>query len=747
MTLRLLVCWLGLTLPTVSPAANAPAGLLCDLLAHPEETVVTNSAPQFGWIYHPSFRNDSQIGYHIIVASSQTLADAGAGDVWDSGWVSNSVSINVPYDGAPLAIGADYFWRVQTADHAGQASLFSPVQHFVTGSATNVFAGRPPLRFVAARPVLLTNTGPGRWFADFGQDAFGYATVHAEGAFGPIAVQARLGEMANGLAVNTSPPAGSSVRYAKTAFHLLSGNRTYSVRPPALSYPSGAVQPPPSYGAVMPFRYFDLADFPGTLKLTDVVQWRLVSAFNSNAASFTSSSAALDQVWKLCRNSMQVLTFDGVYVDGDRERKPYEADAYIQQLSSYAMDREFTLPRHSLEYLLEHPTWPTEWKFHTLFMAWADYLQTGDTNLLHRHYPDLQSAAFTRAPGSGGLMTGFPRFPQTTNSDVVDWPPGDRDGFVIGEGGYLNWTNSVNNAFYYRGQRLLADIAAVLGRTNDAATYTANADQAYRAYNATFWNHAAQCYADGVGTTHASAHANFFPLAFGLVPANRQVAVLSFLHARIAAHGGMPCSVYGAQYLLEALFSAGDADTALGLMTTNGPRGWLNMLALGSTLTTEAWNFTDKPNMDWNHAWGAAPGNLIARHVLGLRPLTAGFGQVLIQPQLGRTLTCAQGVVPTIRGPVSISASNAPGKFELLLDLPGNVTATVLLPAFGTTNSVAWVDGRMLPGALSNHWLMITNLGAGQHALRLHPNNAPSPAIRYANRSATNGPNALPELP
>jgi hypothetical protein len=233
MTLRLLVGWLGLTVSTALPAANAPSGLLCDLLEHPEETVLTNTAPRFGWIYHPSFRNDSQAGYRIIVASSQTRAVAGAGDVWDSGWVSNSVSINVPYGGAPLAVGADLFWRVRTTDSAGQLSPFSAVQHFITGSASNVFAGRYPLRFVAAVPVLLTNTGPGRWFADFGQDAFGYATVHADGTFSPTTVQACFGEMSNGLAVNPSPPAGSTVRYAKTTFNLLSGNRIYPVRPPA----------------------------------------------------------------------------------------------------------------------------------------------------------------------------------------------------------------------------------------------------------------------------------------------------------------------------------------------------------------------------------------------------------------------------------------------------------------------------------------------------------------------------------
>jgi hypothetical protein len=497
----------------------------------------------------------------------------------------------------------------------------------------------------------------------------------------------------------------------------------------------------------MPFRYLELTNFPGALTPTDVVQMRLLSEFNTNAANFTSSSPALDRVWNLCRNSMQVLTFDGVYVDGDRERKPYESDAYIHQLSSYAVDREFTLPRHSIEYLLQNPTWPTEWKFHDIFMAWADYLQTGDTNLLDRNYTKLQADSFTWAATGGGLMRGFPDFPQTTNSDVVDWPRGDRDGFIISNHGYLNWTNSVNNAFYYRVLQLMAHIAAALGRTNDAAAYGVKAGQVYTTYNSAFWDNASRCYVDGVGVNHASAHANFFPLAFGLVPADKQAAVVSFLHSRIATHGGMPCSVYGAQYLLEALFRADDADTALGLMATNGPCSWLNMIALGATITTEAWNFADKGNLDWNHAWGAAPGNIIARFVLGLRPITPGFGQILIQPQLGNTLNYAHGVVPTIRGPVSISVSNEPGNFQLSLNIPGNITATVMLPAFGAINPVATVDGERVGGALSNNWLILTNVGSGEHAISLNRRDVPaSPEIfseQPVGLTATNTANSV----
>ena len=51
----------------------------------------------------------------------------------------------------------------------------------------------------------------------------------------------------------------------------------------------------------------------------------------------------------------------GLYIDGDRERIPYEADALINQLSHYALDTEYSLARNTFEHLMLHPTWPTEW--------------------------------------------------------------------------------------------------------------------------------------------------------------------------------------------------------------------------------------------------------------------------------------------------------------------------------------------------------------------------------------------------
>lgn len=711
-------------LPTASITAGpVPSGLLCQLLAHPEETTITDPAPKFGWIYEPAFPGDIQRGYRILVATAPGLISQQKPDAWDSGMVTNAASINVRYGGAPLHPGTDYFWRVQTLDSKNRRSAFSAMQHFRTegefadpannggiiyGASTNAWANRYPLQFVPASPVLIRSTGPGRWFIDFGQDAFGYVTLNLANTANGQTVVARFGERTNGMAVDTAPP--GSVRYGETSFTVTNREELFAVRPPDIS--GRGVDIRPVAGVVMPFRYFELTNWPGLLPAADVTQQRLQYQFNDDAALFSSSSPELNRVWELCRYSIKATSFAGVYVDGDRERKPYEADAYINQLGQYALDREFTLARYTQEYLLAHPTWPTEWKFHSIFMAWADYLETGDSDLLARHYDALVKKLFLDRARADGLMQGFPNGPQTFNSDIVDWPAAERDGFIITG----NHCNSVNNAFYYRSLRIMADAAALLGHTNDATEFTRRADQIYSAYNQTFWDVQTQTYRDGDGINHASAHANFFPLAFGLVPAANQPAVLKFLHSR-----DMAPSVYGAQYLLEALFECGDADYALGLMTTNGPRGWLNMLNVGSTITTEAWDFKYKPNMDWNHAWGAAPANIISRYVLGLRPVEAGYGRVLIQPQLGRTLDWVDGTVPTIRGPVLIRAENPGQGSRLSVTIPGNMTAKVMLPVGGIATPVGTIDGKPQKVMVANGWATFPDVGSGSHVFEVAP--------------------------
>ena len=115
------------------------------------------------------------------------------------------------------------------------------------------------------------------------------------------------------------------------------------------------------------------------------------SDWDDRAAAFQCSDEMLNRIWELCRYSIKATTFAGVYVDGDRERISYEADAYLTQLSRYYTDGDVQMARDTFDRLMAHPTWPTEWAAHMIFMAHADWMQTGDARWLASRYSALKA--------------------------------------------------------------------------------------------------------------------------------------------------------------------------------------------------------------------------------------------------------------------------------------------------------------------------------------------------------------------
>src|SRR5690606_20983377 len=115
---------------------------------------------------------------------------------------------------------------------------------------------------------------------------------------------------------------------------------------------------------------------------------------------------------------------------------------------------------------------------------------------------------------------------------------------------------------------------------------------------------------------------------------------------------------------------------ALELLTSQDTRSWFNMIRSGSTITLEAWDQQFKPNLDWNHAWGAAPANLIPRYLVGVRPLEPGFKKVVVQPRPGN-LESFTAKVPTPRGAVQVRYSRKEGGIGLDVEVPGNSTGRI----------------------------------------------------------------------
>src|SRR5690606_28846065 len=127
------------------------------------------------------------------------------------------------------------------------------------------------------------------------------------------------------------------------------------------------------------------------------------------------------------------------------------ADAYINQLGHYSVDKEYTMARRSHEYLLHHATWPTEWILQSVLMAYNDYLYTGDIRSVQQHYDDLKAKLLLPLREGNGLISTRKgkQTPQLMEAvhyrgdslrDIVDWPHtggfgmvgnGETDGFVF----------------------------------------------------------------------------------------------------------------------------------------------------------------------------------------------------------------------------------------------------------------------------------------------------------------------------
>ncbi|MBP6963580.1 MAG: family 78 glycoside hydrolase catalytic domain [Armatimonadetes bacterium] len=86
--------------------------------------------PRVAWHFVQEGRACRQTAYEIQVA--ETPSALGKSNVWSSGRVSSSESVNVPLQGIRLSSSTRYYWRVKVWDAAGVGSKWSDVAWFET---------------------------------------------------------------------------------------------------------------------------------------------------------------------------------------------------------------------------------------------------------------------------------------------------------------------------------------------------------------------------------------------------------------------------------------------------------------------------------------------------------------------------------------------------------------------------------------------------------------------------------------
>lgn len=471
--------------------------------------------------------------------------------------------------------------------------------------------------------------------ADFGKDAYCHLvlTLNAE-------TESRLdvlvGEVLKPDGRIEENPGGSRI-CCKETLTVKPGTAEYLMKFPPHRNPYGGISSPQT-PEIAPFRYVEIRN-PNGIEVAKVVRVAHFPEFDDNASAFRCDDPELVKVWEFCKYSVKACIPYGLYIDGNRERLPYEADSYITALSHFAVDANYAACRTSIEWSLDHPTWPTEWRLLMPELVKVYLLYSGDGTTVRGWYERLKPFLLNLCIDERGLLDSK-RYPDGIR-DIVDWPEKERDGYEMKN------VNFVPNAFRHLALLDMAYLAEVAGHKDEAAKYRAEAAALNDRLHEVMFD--GTLFVDSPGSKHHSVHAQMAAVCTGIVREEEKAAVAEFLKGK-----GMDCSVYGAQYLLNACFELGLGDHAVKLMTSDGLRSWRNMLRAGATVTMEAWDNSVKPNQDWNHSWATAPANVVARRLFGIRPLDSGFRRFCVEPDLS-VLKNGFYRQPTPVGPIEVT--------------------------------------------------------------------------------------------
>jgi len=130
----------------------------------------------------------------------------------------------------------------------------------------------------------------------------------------------------------------------------------------------------------------------------------------------------------------------------------------------------------------------------------------------------------------------------------------------------------------------------------------------------------------------------------------------------------------------------GHSDVAYRLLLNETFPSWGYSIRHGATTIWERWDgWTENagfqtPMMNsFNHYSLGSVGQWLYEHVAGIRAAAPGYEKVLIAPEPGR-LEWARAVYRSVRGPISSAWRQDTGSFHLEVEIPPNVTATVIVP-------------------------------------------------------------------
>jgi hypothetical protein len=417
--------------------------------------------------------------------------------------------------------------------------------------------------------------------------------------------------------------------------------------------------------------------------------------------SFACSDDALNTLWKSGRWSTQICMITH-HLDSPQHQEPISdyGDYLIADLVNYySMGTNPWLARQDLRkwaWVMENAKYET---FHTSYIfywlqALINYYQfTGDKSVVDELAPNVHAVIdqFSSYIGKNGILSEAP------NYMFMDWvsvhddknpkiafachhPPA-----VIGQG-YMT-------ALFYHA---LADAIEVSKLTNDPADaekYEKLRQQIGAAYQRELWNPERGMYRDGkpfvtsvppgkwlpadVQMESFSVQNNALAVLYDLAPRERQASIVE----NMMANKNWDVTPYFMHFVFDSMAHAG-------LFEKYGVDKMHKYKVIPETQTVREMG---PDRGDYSHGWIASPTYQMSSKILGVSPATAGFGWILVRPELCG-LQWAKGTVPTPHGNVDVAWQSGGGTFDLNVTLPQGTYTLVTVPASGAPATVQVTD-------------------------------------------------------
>ena len=354
----------------------------------------------------------------------------------------------------------------------------------------------------------------------------------------------------------------------------------------------------------------------------------------------------------------------------------------------------------------------TAWADVSIIVPWTTFLVYGDQRILEVQYPSMKGWVdyMKSRAGNNNLWTGDNHFGDwlafaTTNSDYP---------------GATTEKDLIATAYYSYSSGLLAKIAGIIGKKDDAEKYSQLSDDIKKAFRKEFVTPAGRLVSN-TQTAYSLA------LAFDLLPADLIPKAAEYLANDVKKMGHLTTGFVGTPLLCKTLSANGYQDLAFMLLNRKEYPSWLYPVTQGATTIWERWDgqkpdgtFQDVGMNSFNHYAYGAIGEWLYRYVAGIDidPKTPGYKHILLEPHPGGGLTNADAKFTSLYGEVESNWKIDGTNFIYQVMIPANTTAQVTLP--GAKAGQIMVNGQSMPAALNEGLKQIdkgvsVNIGSGNY--------------------------------